>query len=84
MVVKAKSVITVPIRVPDHFPMKSCHIPVAKDCLEPMGWTSENVAGDFNISRDQMDQFAAISHSRASEAQRSGKFVDEIVSFFTL
>lgn len=30
--------------------------PVAKDCIQPMGWTSENVAGDFNISRERMDE----------------------------
>ena len=53
--------------------------PVAKDCIQPMGWTSENVAGDFNISRERMDEFAAMSFNRASEAQRSGRFADEIV-----
>ncbi|KAF8745169.1 WD40 repeat-like protein, partial [Rhizoctonia solani] len=50
----------------------------AKDCVMPMGWTSENVAQDFNITREDMDQFAALSHQRASEAQRTGRF-SEIV-----
>lgn len=31
-----------------------------KDCAQPMGWTSENVAQDFNISREDMDEFAAL------------------------
>lgn len=53
--------------------------PVAKDCIQPMGWTSENVAGDFNISRERMDEFAAMSFNRASDAQRTGRFADEIV-----
>ncbi|KAL5639239.1 hypothetical protein ACGC1H_006669 [Rhizoctonia solani] len=50
----------------------------AKDCVQPMGWTSENVAQDFNITREDMDELAALSHKRASEAQRTGKF-SEIV-----
>lgn len=31
----------------------------AKDCKEPMGWTSENVANDFAVTREEMDQWAA-------------------------
>ncbi|EJT52226.1 hypothetical protein A1Q1_06332 [Trichosporon asahii var. asahii CBS 2479] len=53
--------------------------PVAKDCVMPMGWTSENVAGDFNISREKMDKWAAQSHNRAEAAQKSGVFEAEIV-----
>jgi acetyl-CoA acyltransferase 1 len=34
--------------------------PVAKDCAQPMGWTSENVAEEFNISREDMDKLAAL------------------------
>ncbi|EUC63965.1 3-ketoacyl-CoA thiolase [Rhizoctonia solani AG-3 Rhs1AP] len=48
----------------------------AKDCVQPMGWTSENVAQDFNITREDMDELAALSHKRASEAQRTGKFTE--------
>lgn len=44
-----------------------------KDALQPMGWTSENVAEDFNISRDDMDSFAAMSFQRAEAAER-GQF----------
>lgn len=50
----------------------------ADDCRMPMGWTSENVAGDFNISREKMDAFAARSHSRAAAARESGRFDAEI------
>ena len=50
----------------------------AADCKMPMGWTSENVAGDFNISREKMDAFAARSHQRAAAAQASGRFDAEI------
>jgi len=34
--------------------------PVANDTTKPMGWTSENVAGDFAIPRTRMDEFAAL------------------------
>lgn len=56
----------------------------ALDCAEPMGWTSEMVAADFNISREKMDELALLSHNRASEAQKSGRFADEIVPFKTI
>lgn len=46
-----------------------------------MGWTSENVAQDYNISRDVMDTFAAQSFQRAEHAEKSGYFVKEIVPF---
>ncbi len=51
----------------------------AADCVMPMGWTSENVAKDFNISRQRMDEFAALSQQRAAKAQREGKFDAEIL-----
>ncbi|KDN41055.1 thiolase [Tilletiaria anomala UBC 951] len=51
----------------------------ATDCVMPMGWTSENVAKDFNISRRAMDEFAARSHQRAAAAQKAGKFDAEIM-----
>ncbi|CAE6405833.1 unnamed protein product [Rhizoctonia solani] len=56
----------------------------AVDCAEPMGWTSEMVAADFDISREKMDELALLSHNRASEAQKSGRFADEIVPFKTI
>lgn len=49
--------------------------------LQPMGWTSENVASDFNILRTDMDTFAARSFQRASAAQNAGYFAKEIVPF---
>lgn len=52
---------------------------VVKDTQMPMGWTSENVAGDFSISREQQDRFAAESQQKAEKAQREGWTRDEIV-----
>jgi acetyl-CoA C-acetyltransferase len=44
-----------------------------------MGVTAENVATQFQITRDQQDEFALGSQSKASAAQKGGKFKDEIV-----
>lgn len=51
----------------------------SKDCAEPMGWTSENVGRDFEVSREKMDRYALRSHTRASEATKSGLFLEEII-----
>lgn len=55
----------------------------AKDCLQPMGQTSENVGKDFDISREAQDRYAAESHQRAERAQKAGRFGEEIVPFKT-
>lgn len=55
--------------------------PDAKDCMQPMGQTSENVAKDFEISREAQDRFATESYQRAERAQKAGWFDDEIVPF---
>ncbi|KAG6840348.1 hypothetical protein C0991_007275 [Blastosporella zonata] len=55
--------------------------PAAKDCNERMGWTSENVASDFNITRAEQDEYAATSFQRAEQAQKAGYFANEIVPF---
>lgn len=51
----------------------------AADCLLPMGITSENVAKKYNVDRKKQDAFAAESFARASKAQKSGWFKEEIV-----
>ena len=51
----------------------------AADCMQPMGQTSENVAKDFNISRQSQDEYAVESYRRAEVAQKAGWFDDEIV-----
>ncbi len=43
-----------------------------------MGLTAENVAKQYNISRQDQDQFAFRSHQRAIAAISEGKFKDEI------
>ena len=44
-----------------------------------MGNTAENVAKEFNLTRDQLDEFAAASQNKAEAAIKAGKFKDEIV-----
>ncbi|KAK2461634.1 hypothetical protein APHAL10511_006097 [Amanita phalloides] len=53
----------------------------AKDCRERMGWTSENVAEEFQITREEQDTFAAESFQRAEAAEKNGFFAREIVPF---
>lgn len=55
----------------------------ARDCLQPMGQTSENVGNDFNITREMQDRYAAESYRRAEVAQKAGWFDDEIVPIKT-
>eukprot|EP00919_Chromeraceae_sp_WS-2016_P059027 GHVR01140272.1.p1 GENE.GHVR01140272.1~~GHVR01140272.1.p1 ORF type:complete len:288 (+),score=28.78 GHVR01140272.1:26-865(+) len=52
---------------------------VARNCLLPMGKTSETVA----ISRDDQDQLAVQSHVKAAFAQKTGLFDNEIVRIKT-
>ncbi len=47
-----------------------------------MGQTAENIAYRFNISRDQMDQFAVNSHRRLAHAQAAGYLTDEIEALY--
>jgi acetyl-CoA C-acetyltransferase len=44
-----------------------------------MGVTAENVATKYQITREQQDEFALGSQMKASAAQKSGRFKDEIV-----
>lgn len=53
--------------------------PLASQNLMPMGQTSEEVAGQFSVSREKMDDFAAKSFQKAERAQKEGWSEDEIV-----
>ena len=44
-----------------------------------MGVTAENVAKDFNITREDQDALALESHQRAEKAWAEGRFKDQIV-----
>ena len=47
----------------------------------PMGMTAENVADQFDVSREDMDRFAQQSQERAVAAQQSGFFEREITPY---
>jgi acetyl-CoA C-acetyltransferase len=46
-----------------------------------MGTTAENVARQFQLTRDDQDAFAVASQNKAEAAQVAGRFKDEIVPF---
>ena len=46
-----------------------------------MGQTAENVAEQWQIARDQQDEFAVASQNKAEAAQKAGKFADEIAPY---
>ena len=46
-----------------------------------MGVTAENVASQWQISRDMQDAFALASQNKAEAAQKAGRFADEIIPF---
>ena len=53
-------------------------IDAAKECLLPMGETSERVVDAFNVGKDEQNAFAVKSHSKAAKAQKEGWFKEEI------
>ena len=49
------------------------------DVYVSMGITAENVAEQYNVSREDQDRFALRSHERAIDAIENGRFQEEIV-----
>ena len=47
-----------------------------------MGVTAENIAEQFNVTKQMQDEFAALSQQKCENAQKQGKFNEEIVSVF--
>ncbi|MDP5361324.1 MAG: acetyl-CoA C-acetyltransferase, partial [Paracoccaceae bacterium] len=46
-----------------------------------MGQTAENVANQWQITREMQDEFAVASQNKAEAAQKAGRFADEIAAF---
>ncbi|MEO6393423.1 MAG: acetyl-CoA C-acyltransferase [Pyrinomonadaceae bacterium] len=44
-----------------------------------MGLATENVARKYEVSREEQDAFALLSHQRAAAALKEGRFKDEVV-----
>ena len=53
----------------------------APEVYMSMGATAENVADEWGITREDMDEFAYHSHRKAAAATDAGTFADEIVPF---
>ena len=53
----------------------------APEAYMSMGHTAEHVADEYNVSREDMDQFAYESHMKAARATDAGYFRQEIVPF---
>ncbi len=49
------------------------------EAFSSMGTTAEVVAERYNITREQMDEFAAASNTKAGNAIKEGRFTDEII-----
>jgi acetyl-CoA acyltransferase 1 len=57
--------------------------PLIDDTTQPMPWTAENVARDFNVTRARQDDYAAESVNKAERAQSTGLFDAEILPIRT-
>lgn len=57
---------------------------VAKNCLMPMGITSDNVAAQYGVTRQEQDEFAASSQQKACAAQKAGLLPSEITPVTTV
>jgi acetyl-CoA acyltransferase 1 len=68
-----------PNAVPTDMSASILELERAQNVLIPMGTTSENVAKEFGITREEQDDFAFRSHSLAAKAQKEGLFKEEIV-----
>ncbi len=48
-----------------------------------MGETAENIADKYTLTKEQQDDFAIESQTKAAEAQKTGRFSDEIIPIET-
>lgn len=46
-----------------------------------MGVTAENIARQWQLTREEQDMFAVASQNKAEAAQKAGRFADEIIPF---
>lgn len=79
----AESMSTTPDNGSPEMPEDFLKTPVIHDAVQLMPWTSENVARDFNISREKQDKYAAESVNKAEIAQKAGWFDEEIYPITT-
>lgn len=75
--VESMSMVPMTGNKPSMSPEAMAEVPSA---YTPMGTTAENVAKQFEISREVQDQFAYNSQQKAKTAQEKNVFADEIVT----
>lgn len=61
--------------------MDEGHADYLDDFYIPMGMTAENVAAKYDISRERMDEYAALSQNRAVAARTNGFWENEITPY---
>ncbi|KAF7554719.1 hypothetical protein G7Z17_g2724 [Cylindrodendrum hubeiense] len=81
--VGAESMSTNPDNGAPEFPASFMADPVINDITQPMPWTAENMARDFNVTRELQDEFAAESFQKAEASQKAGWPDDEILPVTT-
>ncbi len=65
------------VGVPFSQPIEDRYAPVGG--LQPQGIGAEMIAEKWGVSREQLDEFAAMSQSRAARARDEGRFDNEIL-----
>ncbi len=78
----ADAVVAGGVEMMSHIPMSGHYTrlhPQITDYYIGMGFTAENVAERWRISREDQDEWAARSHHHAAEAWQAGRFDNEIV-----
>lgn len=55
----------------------------ARNCLLPMGTTSDILARRFSVPREEQDRIAVESHAKAAAARAAGRFQEELVPVVT-
>ncbi len=68
------------LTVPGSDAVKQVHPDTDISIAMNMGLTAEAIAKEFDISRQDMDEYAYRSHQRTAKAQSDGSFAESIVS----
>jgi acetyl-CoA acyltransferase len=74
-----ESMSTVPMGGYNLLPHPGLMLEICPEAYTPMGVTAENVVAKYNLTREEMDAYAAGSHQKAAAAQKNGAFADQIV-----
>ena len=65
----------------DNFSVKFPDYILDSPSLTSMTQTAQNVAEIYSLSREEMDEFAVVSHRKCAEAYDKGIYADEVLAF---